>query len=228
MQPLSSAIEAREFETVRRGGYDADQVDEFMRHVTARALELEEQITAAHSKINALQRQIDGTKEAESAVGIAFLAAADAKHHLIEDAEKRATEIIDRARRESETIRAPDPEMLAMRSEAKKILEEAKRRYESADTEAEDLLRAARKQAERTVAEARRDAIAAIEESKRDAQEWLDEARNEHQRLSLMLRGLKSAVREMLEEAEDSRPPIRLVLEDEIAEVEPTGVQLPG
>ncbi len=244
MQPISSAVEAREFEMVRKGGYDPHEVDAFMERVVEAALEFEEQLTAAHSKIHALERQIEGTKDAEQAVGIAFLAAADAKHNLIEDAEKKAAEIIERARARAGHLEGPRRELeeqrarleslradlvesrataeaeadevrSAARLEADRIREEAEASRTATDDEADRLLAAARRQAERIVTEARHDALAAIDESKREAEEWVQQARAEQQRVELMLRGLKAAVRDMLADATQRHEAIRVVLAEE-------------
>ena len=57
METLSSAIEARVFDSVRKGGYDRGQVDRFMTKAAAASLDLEEQLTAAYGQINGLERQ---------------------------------------------------------------------------------------------------------------------------------------------------------------------------
>lgn len=226
MEPLSSATEAREFEIVRKGGYDQDQVDAFMVRVAQLALELEEQLNAAHSKIHSLERQIGETKGAEQSVGKAFIAAADAKHHLIEDAERRARDIVEKALSRADDLQAPRRELDARRRRVDEMLAEAERTRDAVDAEADGLLEAARRQADRIVSEARRDALAAIDESKKEAEDWVRQAHAEHQRVALMLRGLKAAVRDMLDTAAGEHEAIKVVLAEEV-EAADTSVRLP-
>ena len=226
MQPLSSATEAREFEIVRKGGYEPEQVDRFMARVARAALELEEQLNAAHAKIHSLERQIGETKGAEKSVGKAFIAAADAKHHLIEDAERRARDIMEKALSRAEDLETPRRELEARRRRVDELLAEAERSREAVDTEADGLLEAARRQADRIVSEARRDALAAIDESKKEAEDWVRQAHAEHQRVALMLRGLKAAVREMLDSASVEHDAIKVVLAEEEVTAD-TSVRLP-
>ena len=227
METLSSAIETRVFDVVKRGGYDTGQVDRFLERAAAMALELEEQVTAAHAKVNGLERQIAGTKNAEHAVGVAYIAASEAKDRMIEDAEKRARTILQRAEAEAADLTTPRRELEAQRKEVDELLQRAEYARTRADAEAEQLLAAARKQAERIVAEARRDALAAIEESKLEADDWVQQARAEHQRVALMLRGLKAAVRDMLDEAAERNEAIGVVLTEEAPD-KPASVKLPS
>jgi len=226
MDRLSGALEAREFEVVRRGGYDPAQVDAFMARIAREAFELEKELAVAHGKIHGLERRVEESRDAEQAVGVAFLAAADAKHNLIEDASKRAEEILERARREAASLDEPRRQLEARERAAAALLAEVEQARASADAEADQLLAAARRQAERIVAEARSDALAAIEESRKEAEDWIQQTKAEHQRVVLMLRGLKAAVRDMLDGAARSSDPIRVVLA-ETAQPAPTSVELP-
>lgn len=227
METLSSAVEARVFDSVKKGGYDLDQVDRFMARVADEALSLERQLTAAHAKIRGLERHLEGTKETDEAVGAAFLAAADAKDRILEDAERRATGILAQARAEASDLSTPRRALEIQQKEVDELLARAETARDRADEEADGLLAAARKQAERIVAEARRDALAAIEESKQEAEDWVEQVRAEHKRVALMLRGLKAAVREMLDDGAERNEAINVVLGED-THVEPASVQLPG
>ena len=156
METLSSAIEARVFDSVRKGGYDRGQVDRFMTRAAAASLDLEEQLTAAYGQINGLERQVGETKDADRAVGVAFLAAADAKDRLIEEAERRAKSIVDRARLDAAELSVPRRELETERKEVDELRARAVQAKALVDEEADELLIAARKQADRIVAEARR------------------------------------------------------------------------
>lgn len=227
METLSSAVEARVFDTVKKGGYDLEQVDRFMARVAEEALSLERQVTAAHAKVRGLERHLEGTKETDEAVGAAFLAAADAKDRILEDAGRRAHELLARAEAEATDLDTPRRELEMQRQQVDELLARAEAARDRADEEADGLLVAARKQAERIVAEARRDALAAIEESKQEAEDWVQQVRAEHKRVALMLRGLKAAVREMLDDAAERNEAINVVLAEDVQE-KPASVQLPG
>lgn len=224
MQPLSSAIEARNFDTTRKGGYDSDQVDGFLDRAAAASLELEEQLDATYARIHTLERQLGDTKEAEQAVGVAFLAAADAKQSLIEDGESKAAAILEQARLEASDLSAPQRELEARRKRVEELIADTEQARARVDDEADELLGAARRQAQRMVSEARRDALAVIEESKKEADDWVHQARAEHERVALMLRGLKAAVRDMLDDAVEQHGSIRVVLAEE-QEVAPASVR---
>ncbi len=227
MDTLSSAVEARVFDLVRKGGYDSDQVDRFMARVAESALALEEQLTASHAKIRGLERQLAETKSADRAVDVAFAAATDARDRLLEDAEKRAQAILEKAKREADDLSGPRQELELQRKEVDEHLARAERVGRQADQEADRLLEAARTQAERIEAEARRDALAALEESKKEAQDWVQQAQAEHQRVALMLRGLKAAVRDMLDEAAEQNEAIKVVLDEDVPE-DRSSVRLPS
>lgn len=226
MDTLSAAVESRVFDVVRKSGYDAAQVDRFMRRVAEAALEIEEELTANHAKIQGLERQLGLTKNAEAAVGVAFMAAAETKDRLMEDAERRAHEIVERARRDADDLSQPRRDLELKRREVNELAAHTELVKAKADDEADQLLGAARKQADRIVAEARRDALAAIEESKKEADDWLKQAQAEHQRVALMLRGLKAAVREMLDDAAEKNEAVGLVLGEETVAAQPS-VRLP-
>ena len=227
MDTLSSAVEARVFDEVKKGGYDREQVDRFMARVAEAALGLEERLTASHAKVRSLERQLDGTKDADRVVDAALLAATDSRDRILDDAERRARGIIANAQREADELLAPRRELEVRQREVDELIARAERAARQADDEADRLLESARHQAERITAEARRDALAAIEESKREAEDWVHEARAEHQRVALMLRGLKAAVRDMLDEAVERNEAIKVVLAEDVVG-DPTSVRLPN
>ena len=227
MDTLSSAVEARAFDPVRKGGYDREQVDRFMARVAESALTLEEQLTASHAKIRGLERQLAETKSADRAVDVAIMAASDARDRLIEDAEKRAQAIMEKAKKEADGLLGPRRELEMERQAVDELLARAERTGRQADEEADRLLEAARTQAERIKAEARHDALAALEESKKEAQDWVQQAQAEHQRVALMLRGLKAAVRDMLDEAAEQNEAIKVVLDEDVPE-DRASVRLPS
>jgi cell division septum initiation protein DivIVA len=177
--------------------------------------------------VRSLERLLDGTKDADRVVDAALLAATDSRDRILDEAERRAQGIIAKAQREADELLAPRRELEIRQREVDELIDRAERAARQADDEADRLLESARHQAERITAEARLDALAAIEESKREAEDWVHEARAEHQRVALMLRGLKAAVRDMLDEAVERNEAIKVVLAEDVVG-DPTSVRLPN
>ncbi len=227
MDTLSSAVEARVFDVVKKGGYDQDQVDRFMERVADAALALEETLTASHATIRSLERQVENSKSAERAIDVAFVAASETRDRLIEDAEHRAEAILESARARAHDLSAPHRELEAERKTVDELRARIERTRRDAVAEAASLVEAARAQAQLITADARRDALAALEESKKEANDWIEQAQAEHQRVTLMLRGLKAAVRDMLDDAAEQNDAIRVVLDEDVPEGEQS-VRLPG
>jgi DivIVA domain-containing protein len=224
METLSAAIEAREFDRVKKGGYDEGQVDRFMARAAGEALALERKVATAHAKIQTLERYLGETRDMEDAVGAAFVAAADVKNRIIDEAERRAEEILDQARAEASDLSRPHAELEKRFREVDELMAGARAARREADEEAERLLDAARARAERVIAEARQDALTAMADTKKEAEDWIHRTRAEHQRVALMLRGLKAAVRDMLDEAAERSEAIGLVLGEDKP---PASVRLP-
>ena len=80
------------------------------------------------------------TKDADRAVGVAFLAAADAKDRLIEEAERRAKFIVDRAWLDAAELSVPRRELETERKEVDELRARAVQAKARVDEEADELL----------------------------------------------------------------------------------------
>lgn len=212
-KPLSDKMRKSDFEVVRRG-YDPIAVTSFLNKLSEQARQLEAELANANARINALDRRLEERTTNKNQVSAAFVAAADAKQALLEDAERQASRIIERARDQASRLSGPHEDVEQSRLQVAELMLQAKRRLANAEADAAEIVEAARLQAENVTTRSRTEALTAIQTSKQEAEQLLADAENEYRRVSLMLRGLKSAVREMIAEGEDAHEEIALVLAD--------------
>lgn len=215
-KPLSDKLRESDFEVVRRG-YDPIAVSSFLTKLSEQARRLEAELANANARANALDRRLEERATNKQQVSAAFVAAADAKQALLEDAERQASRIIERAREQASRLSGPHEDVEQSRLQVAEMMLQAKRRLSNAEAEAAEIVEAAKLQAENVTTRSRTAALAAIEGSKQEAEQLLADAENEYRRVSLMLRGLKSAVREMIDEGERSHEAIAVVLADTTA-----------
>lgn len=215
-KPLSDKLRESDFEVVRRG-YDPIAVSSFLTKLSEQARRLEAELANANARANALDRRLEERATNKQQVSAAFVAAADAKQALLEDAERQASRIIERAREQASRLSGPHEDVEQSRLQVAEMMLQAKRRLSNAEAEAAEIVEAAKRQAENVTTRSRTEALAAIEGSKREAEQLLADAENEYRRVSLMLRGLRSAVREMIDEGERSHEAIAVVLADTTA-----------
>jgi len=212
-KPLSDRLVEADFEQVRRG-YDPIAVSSFLTKLSQRARQLETELANGNARYNALERRLNDSENNKSQVSAAFVAAADAKQALLEDAERQAGKILERARSQADRLSGPHEDVEQSRMEVADLMLQAKRRLNVAEAEASEIVAAARQQADEIIARTRNEALSAVTESKHEAERMLAEAENEYRRVSLMLRGLKSAVRDMIGEGEAQSEEIAVVLAD--------------
>jgi DivIVA domain-containing protein len=242
MEWVTTAIDSKEFETVRRG-YETAAVDAFLASLRTHATTLEDQLRLAHVKVASLEKKIAGVKEREAAAEAAYVAAAEAKQNLLNEAEARAAEIVRSAaagvrgdgedgedgegiRRDAERIllqakkqlKAVERERAKAGSDSGTIVREAQRRAEElvaqAQAEAADRIAVATEEGRKIVTEARRVALATVAGSQSDAADLLTATRFEQNQIIEHLRALKEAVAEMLESGAKSSDRIRVILGD--------------
>jgi len=212
-QPLSNKLVGTDFDVVRRG-YDPIAVSAFLGKVSEQARKLETELATARARLHALEVQPESAAGEHRPESLAFSVAADAKKAMLDDAEKQANRIFDRARDKANQLSEPLEDVEQSRLKVADLMLQAKRRLDAADDEAEQVVRAARLEAEEMTARTRNDALSAVTASKREAESLLSEAQNEYRRISLMLRGLKSAVKDMLDEGGAESDAIRVVISD--------------
>ena len=93
MDSLASRITGTEFPLVKKG-YDPDAVDTFIESISKSVVGLEEELSVAKAKAAKLEDRLRSTSDADTVVQTAFLAAAEAKAKLLQEAEARGAEII--------------------------------------------------------------------------------------------------------------------------------------
>jgi len=250
MEWVTTAIDSKEFETVRRG-YETAAVDAFLASLRTHATTLEDQLRLAHVKVASLEKKIVGVKEREAAAEAAYVAAAEEKQKLLNEAEARAAEIVRSAaagvrgdgedgegiRRDAERIllqakkqlEAVERERATAGSDSGTIVREAQRRAEElvaqAQAEAADRIAVATEEGRKIVTEARRVALATVAGSQSDAADLLTATRFEQNQIIEHLRALKEAVAEMLESGAKSSDRIRVILGDGVDLADGEGIE---
>lgn len=212
-KPLSDQLVEVDFEQVRRG-YDPIAVTSFLAKLSEQARRLEGEVANANARFNALERRMQDSDTSKNSVSAAFVAAADAKQNLLADAERKAARILDKARDQAARLSGPHNDLEQSRSEIADLMMTAKRRLDNAEAEAAQIVSAAKEEADVLTSRTRNDALSAVTESKREAERLLADAQDEYRRISLMLRGLKSAVRDVIGEGEMDHEEIRVALSE--------------
>ena len=218
-KPLSDRLVEADFDQVRRG-YDPIAVTSFLTKSADMARKLEAEVANVNARYNALERRLNSSETNKSQVSAAFVAAADAKQALLADAQRQANRIIEKAREEAGRLSSPHHDIEQSRREVADLMLQAQKRIAGAEAEASRIIADAKQQADDLTTTTRRDALGAVSASKAEAERLLAEAENEYRRVSLMLRGLKSAVREVLQDGEANHPAISVVLREGDAVVE--------
>jgi DivIVA domain-containing protein len=216
MDSLSSRVSGAEF-TLTKRGYETSEVDDFVDATAQAVRALEEELTVANAKAAKLESRLRASSDADTVVQTAFLAAAEAKSKLLQEAEARSTQIIEAAKARAEAI-----EMAAAQSTngAGPALQVARTRAKELEAEAERLLEGARQEAERIIAAAE-EAAQPVAETDDEILDGVDAAREELHRIMWLLRTVKQAVLTGLAAAEEATPDLELVIDDslELADV---------
>jgi len=235
MQSLTDQIRGRDF-TRSRKGFDADEVTTFLDTLAEQVSELEADLRKEGVRANALERKIQAPLKAEDNVEAAFLAAAESKQHLLDEAQDRAEEMISNARSEAaRLVEVPKMESVRAQEETTAILRQAKERLESATREAASIEERAHSESTQLEAESAERGRRAVEEADRRAQETIDAARHEaairiaaaqressdiratlgaeHTELVEKVRSLQAAVVGMIEYGAARSPALAAVLE---------------
>lgn len=246
MQTLTDQIRAKEFARSRRG-FDADEVTAFLSKLAEDVDELEADLRREGVRANALERKIQAPLQAEGNVEAAFLAAAESKQHLLDEAQDRAEEMISDARSEANRlVEVPKLEALRSQEESTAILLQATERLESAAREAASIEERARSESTQLEAESAERGRRAVEEADRRAQETIDAARHEaairiaaaqressdiratleaeHTELVEKVRSLQAAVVGMIEHGAAHSPALAAVLEPAESDAETMAV----
>lgn len=179
MQTLAERIRAKDFAKSRRG-FDADDVTTFLSEVADLVAELETELRKEGVRANALERRMQSPQHAEGNVEAAFLAAAETKQKLIDEAQERARLIIIEAREQAdELLTEPKESARKAQEESSAVLLQAKERLDSASREAAGIEERARAEAAQLEADSAKRGRRAVEEADRRSQETIDAARHE-------------------------------------------------
>lgn len=242
MQSLTDQIQNKEFKHARKG-LDKTEVASFLENVAEQVAELEAALRREGVRANALERKLDIPLQAEDTVEAAFLAAAESKQHLLDEAQERVQKMITDARAEaSKLVRVPKSEAKRARTESAAILLQAQERLENASREAASIEERAEAATTQLEAESAERGRRAVEEADRRAQETIDAARHEaairiaaaqressdirstleaeHAELVEKVRSLQAAVISMMEVGAARSPALAAVLDSEETEPE--------
>lgn len=179
MDSLKESVERRSFDVERRG-YDRDQVDRFLKELVVSISTLEENLRDALIQKRELERRRVGKAEVEDSVESAYVAAAEAKHKLLTDAEERAALMLRDAEIESaQLLAAPQATADRARKDAEGLLLQAQARLDSAAEEAE----AIRAEAESIRADSARLVEAEVATAREDGDRIRTEATTESERV---------------------------------------------
>lgn len=165
MELLPSDVEARTFHVVRKG-YDADEVQAYLKKVALQMSSLEERAKIALVKADRLERKLFDTQRSADPVAGAYDDALEIRRRVIAEAEAEAERIRQEAtaggaafvdvaiQDDTAAMEGARQEALRLEDEARRLLEDVQARAERAETEAAAVLADARARAERIVASA--------------------------------------------------------------------------
>lgn len=179
MGSLKESIERQSFDVERRG-YDRKQVDRFLKELAASIASMEENLRDALIQKRELERRKVGKIEVEDSVESAYVAAAEAKHKLLSDAEERASLMLRDAEIESAKLLA-EPKATAdrARKDAEGLLLQAQARLDTAAEESQTI----RAEAEAIRAESTRLVEEEVGAARDDAERIRTEATSESDRV---------------------------------------------
>jgi cell division septum initiation protein DivIVA len=168
-----------------------------------------------------LEKRVQGDRDADTVVQTAFLAAAEAKAKLLQEARARADEIIASAQaRAGAEMGDPGATVTAARAEAERMLLEARRHVEALEADIAGRRQEAEADIAAMIADARagggmdRGSLLALDDE-------IDEAREKLHRIVWLLRTLKEAVRGGIDLAETTVPELQVVLDGVTADLTP-------
>ena len=179
MQTLAQRIRAKDFARGRKG-FDTAEVTAFLSSLADEVETLESELRKETVRANALERRVQTPEQAEGNLEAAFLAAAETKQKLIDEAQERARQIIIEAREEADRlVEVPKVEATRAQEESTAVLLQAKEHLEHANREAAAIEERARAEAALIEADSASRGRQAVEEAERRARETIDAARHE-------------------------------------------------
>ncbi|MDJ0923457.1 MAG: DivIVA domain-containing protein [Acidimicrobiia bacterium] len=210
---LWTELEGAQFDLSVRG-YDRDEVDDFIDAAVIAVREIEDKNSALHAKVKALESELAARKQTSSSIEHAFLEAVEKKQLMLEDAEKRANEILERAESHASNARAAE-DVEALRAQARLMLEQASTMLSDAQREAAMIRSNAATEGETAFAQIRAEADRMLAAAQAEAAAIVAGAEQQHDRLAAALRLLQDAVTEMLTTGAEQHEVIKVVLDGE-------------
>ncbi len=220
MDSLSSRVAGIEFPIVKRG-YDAESVDGHLESIATEVAILEEELAVANAKAAQLEARLRRTGDADTVVQTAFLAAAEAKAKLLQEAEARGDEIVAAAEARAAAIVADAGGTPVVESD-QASLDAARAKAKEIEADAIRLLEDAKREAESIVAHARAELQAAGDDPTEAIVERTDAAREELHRIMWLLKTVKQAIHTGLVAAAEEAPELQLIIDDavELADIQ--------
>lgn len=209
---LWTELEGAQFNLAVRG-YDRDEVDDFIDAAVQAVRDIEDRNSALHAKVKALESELASSRQTSSSIEHAFLEAVEKKQAMLENAEKRANEILAKAESHAtNAVVAEDVE--ALREQARLMLEQASEMLSSAQRESAMIRSNAAADGEAVVAQIRAEAERMLTAAEAEAAAIVAGAEQQHDRLAAALRLLQDAVSEMLTSGAERHEVIKVVLDE--------------
>lgn len=219
---LWTEIEGAQF-TLAVRGYDRAEVDEFIDATVEGVRTIEDENSALHAKVKALESELANRRQSSSSVEHAFLEAVEKKQLMLADAEKRANEILERAESHAaSSVAAQEAE--AIRAQAAVMLEQASAMLSDAERESAMIRAKAASDGEAAVVAIKAEAERMLAAAETEAAAILAGAEQQHDRLAAALRLLQDAVAEMLTSGAERHEIIKVVLDGEESETQDAAV----
>jgi DivIVA domain-containing protein len=209
---LWTEIEGAQF-TLAVRGYDRDEVDGFIDATVAAVRAVEDQNSALHGKVKALESELANRHQATSSIEHAFLEAVEKKQLMLADAENRANEILARAESHAANSAAAQ-EAVAIREQARLMLSQASEMLSDAERESAMIRAKAAADGESAVGQIRAEAQRMLTAAQSEAAAIVAGAEQQHDRIAAALRLLQDAVGEMLSSGAERHEAIRVVLDE--------------
>lgn len=198
-------------------GYDREQVDEFLDAAVVAVRQVEDRNSALHAKVKALESELASRRDHSSSIEHAFLEAVEKKQRMLEDAERRANEILARAESHA-TSKDAAKDVEAIRAQARLMLEQASQMLSDAERESAMIRSNAAAEGDGAVAQIRAEAERMLAAAQAEAAAIVAGAEQQHDRIAAALRLLQDAVGDMLSSGAEHHEAIRVVLDGKSAE----------
>lgn len=166
MEITASSVARKQF-SKRKRGYDTKEVAAYLDTVGSVMAGYERDLNQLAAKIEKLQDQLVGARQAEEAVKLTIIAASQAKEEMLTKAQQEADRMVEAAVSDAAAVRA----------DAETVEARVKELMANAHLRADDIIKAADVQYEARLAEAEVDAKQRVDVARREALTLLEETR---------------------------------------------------